>query len=107
MTDCTRQLDFSAKARRKDPIQSHLAADKKNRSKTLSKDRLMVLMFIASRPGYTAKQLDLRFLLQGKAHRRSLELENLGLITRDKSGSEMTMYVTELGKEKLKGKENV
>ena len=88
-----------ARARNTDPIQSHIAAERKTKSKTLSSDRLKVLVHVYNYRGKTAKQLDL--LLGGKAHRRALELENLGLITRVKSGPEMVLYITEKGKEKI------
>ena len=88
-----------ARARTTDPIQSHLAAKRKNESETLGADRLKVLVHVYNYRGKTAKQLDL--LLRGKAHRRALELENLGLITRVKSGPELRLYITELGKENI------
>ena len=90
---------FPARARRTHPVQSHMAAERKNESNTLSADRMKVLVHVYNFPGKTAKQLDL--LLCGKAHRRALELENLGLITRIKSGPEMRLRITELGKEKI------
>ena len=112
MTDHTGQavMDFPARARTNHPIQSHLAAERKNESKTLSADRMAVLVDVYNSPGKTAKQLDL--LLCGKAHRRALELENLGLITRiklvtkNKPKLEMTMYITEKGKELLSNYQN-
>ena len=119
MIDCKDQtvIDFTAKARKADPIQSHKAADKKNGSDTLSADRLAVLEAVRQCPCCTAKQLDMmpfnvpdtlknsRFpkftWLGGKAHRRAVDLERLGLIVREKSGREMTMRITDLGLSKL------
>ena len=94
--------ELQAKARNDHPIQSHMSADAKNRSKTLSADRLEVLDAIYVWPGRTAKILDTIYHLDGKAHRRSLELENLGLIFRDKTKREMTMWLTDKGREALK-----
>ena len=93
------QVDLAAKARREHPIQSHMAADSMTPEK-LSKDRIEVLRVICDLPGCTAKKLDV-CILGGKAHRRSGELEALGLITRDKTGSEMRMWITERGKRLL------
>ncbi len=95
----TATLFNQATARRDDPIQSHIAADKMNKSYTVLADRIQVLTWIARSPGMTAKQIDV--VLEGKAHRRAGELETLGLITRDKSGSEMKLYITEKGQEIL------
>jgi len=103
MPDRTGQLviDFMATARREHPIQSFMAADKKNKSDTLSADRLDVLKAVYWHPGRTAKLLDTLYRLNGKAHRRAPELANMGLIYRDKSGSEMRLYITEEGHRKL------
>ena len=100
MTNQTGQLVlFPARARRTHPVQSHLAADRKNESHTLSADRMKVLVHVYNFPGKTAKQLDL--LLEGKAHRRAKDLDDLKLIIRVKSGPEMRLHITELGKEKI------
>lgn len=98
-------FEIPARARTTHLVQSHLAAERKNKSKTLSADRRAVLVDVYNYPGKTAKQLDL--LLCGKAHRRAKDLEDLGLITRiklvtkNKPKLEMVLYITELGKEEL------
>lgn len=104
----TGQLDFTAKARSSHPVQSHIAAARKNESGTLPADRFIVLYTILSCPNCTAKQLDVKYpnLLGGKAHRRAADLERMGLITRDKSGREMRLYITELGRRKLEELKN-
>lgn len=76
-------------------------SDSKNASKTLSADRLAVLGAIKEYPDCTAKQLDAMIVLDGKAHRRAKELADLGLIRRDKSGREMRLHITELGRKEL------
>ena len=92
-------LDFSpAHTRREHPIQSHQAACRKTDSRTLPKDRLAVLKAVAKRQGFTAKQLDAMYHLDGKCHRRAAELDKAGFIWRDKSGPEMRCYLTEKGK---------
>jgi len=93
-------MSLEAAARRDDPIQSYAAADRKNASGTLSYDRWIVLAYIKAHPNQTAKQLD-RTFLNGKAHRRSADLERLGYITRTKQGKEMTMLITEKGLSRL------
>ena len=97
-------LNFEAKARRSDPVQSYIAADSKNASGTLSADRMTVLDAVNTFPSHTAKWYDLTSFCctDGKAHRRAPELEALGLITRDRTGSEMRLYITEKGKNLLK-----
>jgi DNA-binding MarR family transcriptional regulator len=94
-----------ARARRQHPVQSYMAADRKNKSNTLSRDRLEVLFEVGCNPGFTAKMLDTMRHLSGKAHRRAPELETMGLIRRDKDGSEMRLYITEKGREVLGAKE--
>ena len=93
--------NITAKARNEHPIQSHMAADSKNKSNTLSADRLAVLGSVSTCPGQTAKWYDNYINLDGKAHRRAPELDDLGLIRRDKSGREMKLYITEAGREEL------
>lgn len=97
-----RQNDL-ATARRTDPITSHETADEKNKSGTITRDQLGVLKSIYWHPGWTAKELDMRCEAVGKAHRRSRELEAKGWITRDKSKGGMRMWVTDAGKEVLRG----
>ena len=99
-----------AKARKEHPVQSHAAADSKNKSGTLSADRLEVLRLVAKYPGETAKGLDWFYkqlfkLDVGKAHRRAAELEAGGWIWRDDTGKEMRMYITCKGRELLEGME--
>lgn len=96
---CGTLFDTPATARRNDPVQSHMAADRKNRSQTLGPDRLAVLEAVSEHPGFTAKQLDV--FLNQKAHRRAKELADMGLITRDETGPEMTMFITEKGKRQI------
>jgi len=83
-----------AQARRQDPIQSHLAADRKNKSGTLSSDRKWVLFAVKTRPGKTAKQLDEIYSFKGIAHRRMKELESMGYVRREKNGREMKCFIT-------------
>ncbi len=92
-------MDFSAKARPDDPVQSHLAADKKNASGTLSADQTRTLQLVAKYPLQTAKQLDSWFGWNnsGKANRRAPELEAMGLIRRNNSKGGMKLYITSLG----------
>ena len=102
MPDCKGQMSLEATARRGDPVQSLAAADRKNASGTLSADRFAVLKAIWWTPDSTAKELDRIHNLNGKAHRRSADLERLGYITRTKQGKEKTMLITEDGVRALK-----
>jgi len=97
-------LNFTAKARRTDPAQSCIAAGRKNRSGTLSKDCRKLLKAIKARPGMTAKYYDLA--LNGKAHRRSKDLVREGLIWRDETKKEMTLNLTAEGEEFVRRIEN-
>ena len=108
------QFDFTAKARRSDPIQSHAAADRLNNTLALSAQRYVVLRALTIVQPCTAKQADALISLanniDGLAHRRMRELEKMGLVRREKYDDkgrplkEMLCYLTDKGEEYLRDK---
>ena len=79
-------LDFSAKARAKHPITSHIAADTMNKGCKLTKQRLAVLRAVQNHPGYTAKGIGVEVEYTGGkaewAHKRMKDLDDAGLVER-------------------------
>ena len=104
------QLDFSAKARKNDPVQSHAATDRMNATVALSQQRKFVLHEVKVREPCTAKVIDGLLDNRGIAHRRMRELEKMGLVRREqydhngKSLKEMLCYLTPKGEQFLKDK---
>lgn len=98
---------YPARARTDDPIQSHAAADRMNQSGAVRKQQLAVLRALNLHGYATMKHLDLIMPIanvkwDGWGHRRAPELEELGLITREKTGREMVCSLTDKGREVLR-----
>ena len=96
-----------AKARTDHPIQSHIAADRMNRAGKVRIQQIAVLKALVLHGTSTARHLDEVMPIskphwRGLAHRRMPELEEAGLVVRDKRGSEMICSLTEKGKRLLK-----
>lgn len=107
------KIDFRAKARRRDPVQSHFAADKINRSGKVFKEWIATLKALNIHGISTAKHLDnimptANSNWDGWAHKRMKELDDMGLVIRqrkDWEGKNMPMMlcqITDEGKELLK-----
>ena len=95
-----------AKARTDHPIQSYIAADKMNRAGKVRMQQMAVLKALVLHGASTARHLDEVMPIskpewRGFAHRRMPELEEAGLVVRDKRGQEMLCSITEKGKELL------
>lgn len=102
-------MTLQAKARRGDPEQSHAAADRMNATVALSQQRKFVLHHVGVLEPCTAKVIDALLDGRGIAHRRMLDLVNMGLVRRvgkDDNGKplkEMLCYLTPKGEQFLKG----
>jgi hypothetical protein len=70
------------RSRGSDPITSHEAEAHIRSTGKLGKLQDLVLDLLRQNPGSTARELDSRFILDGVAHRRLIELERRGLVVR-------------------------
>jgi len=108
--------ELSAKARKDDPVQSHMAADRVNKGGKLPCQRLLVLRYLRRLQPCTAKNIDYLMNLRthhdkrnNLAHRRMRELETMGLVKRqgkenDKKLREMICSLTAAGEKFLRDK---
>jgi DNA-binding MarR family transcriptional regulator len=81
-----KQLDLPIlpRARRTDPVASHLAADTAERTGTISKQAAIVLAAVVEFPGLTSKQLaTVCELDRYQIARRLPEMEQCGLVRRE------------------------
>jgi len=95
-----------ARARRDDPIQSDMAADRMNSTGQTHYERVRVLKALRLHGRSTAKRLDIIMPIaeekwDGWAHRRMKELEDMGLVERTKTGREMVCSLTKAGRKEL------
>ena len=106
---------LAAVARKDDPVTSHEAADRLNATITLSRHRLIVLRHLLIFQPCTAKQMDAYLinlfkgdLPEGIAHKRMIDLVNLGMVKRTNIGlkgerlKEMECSLTDAGIEFLR-----
>jgi hypothetical protein len=70
------------RSRSSDPITSHEAEAHLRSTGRLGRLQDLVLDLLRQNPGSTARELDSRFILDGVAHRRLIELERKGLVVR-------------------------
>ena len=114
MTQGQTVMDFRAKARTDDPIQSFIAADNMNKSGKVWKEWIAILKALKLHGISTAKRLDRIMTMpdeewDGWAHRRMGELARMGLVHRqekDENGRplpQMLCSITEKGKRLLDG----
>ena len=94
---------FTAKARRTDPITSDMAADEMNESGQVSRQAIEVLKMVKLYGPAAAKELDKRMTFRsdypwnGACHRRMYDLADAGYVTRIRQGRELMCTITKEG----------
>ncbi len=84
-----RSLDFSPRARTRDPLASHAAADALERSGRAAKQSAQVLALVRATPGLSSAELAARHGLdRHMVARRLPEAARVGLITRREIGAQ-------------------